>query len=53
VIWFDGWWVVSRDRPWLGVAYVWAMLSGFDLWVKCTSSVELEIHLDGRVLGIG
>jgi hypothetical protein len=45
--------VVSRDRPWLGVAYVWAMLSGFDLWVKCTSTVVLEIHLDGRVLSIG
>jgi hypothetical protein len=53
VVWFDGWWVVSRDRPWLGVAYVRAVLSGFDLWVKCTCSEELEIHSNGRVLGIG
>jgi hypothetical protein len=45
--------VVSRDRPWLSVTYVQAMLSGFDLWVKCTSSTELEIHSNGRVLGIG
>jgi hypothetical protein len=37
VVWFDGWWVVSRDRPWLGVAYGWAVLSGSDLWVKCAS----------------
>jgi hypothetical protein len=36
VVWFDGWWTVSRDRPWLGVAYVQAVLSGSDLWVKCT-----------------
>jgi hypothetical protein len=50
---FVGWWAVSWDRPWPGVAYIRAMLSGFDLWVKCTSSVELEIHLNGRVLGIG
>jgi hypothetical protein len=42
VVWFDGWWTVSRDRPWLVVTYVWAVLSGSDLWVKCTSSVELE-----------
>jgi hypothetical protein len=44
---------VSRGRSWMGVAYVQAMLSGFDLWVKCTSSAELEIHSNGRVLGIG
>jgi hypothetical protein len=43
---------VSRDRPWLGVAYVWAVLNGSDLWAKCTSSQELEIHSNGRVLGI-
>jgi hypothetical protein len=48
-----GWWAVSRDSPWLGVTYVWAVLSGSDLWVKCTSSVELEIHLNGRFLSIG
>jgi hypothetical protein len=53
VVWFDGWWAVSRDRPWLGVAYVWAMLSDSDLSGKCIGSVELEIHSDGRVLGIG
>jgi hypothetical protein len=29
------------------------VLSGSDLWVKCTSSAELEIHSNGRVLGIG
>jgi hypothetical protein len=29
------------------------VLSGSNLWVKCTSSAELEIHLNGRVLGIG
>jgi hypothetical protein len=44
---------VSRGRPWLGVTYVRAVLSGSDLWVKYTSSVELEIHSNGRVLGIG
>jgi hypothetical protein len=43
----------SRDRPWLGVAYVRAVLSGSDVWVKCTSSAELEIHSNDRVLGIG
>jgi hypothetical protein len=43
----------SRDRPWLSVAYVRAVLSGFDLWVKCTNSVELEIHSNDRVLSIG
>jgi hypothetical protein len=53
VVWFDGWWAVNRDRPWLGVAYVRAVLSGFDLWVKCTCSAELEIHSNGRVLSIG
>jgi hypothetical protein len=53
VVWFDGWWPISRDRSWLGVAYVRAMLSGSDLWVKCISSAELEIHLNGCVLGIG
>jgi hypothetical protein len=53
VVWFDGWWAVSRDRPWLGVAYVWAVLSGFDLWEKCINSAELEIHLNGHILGIG
>jgi hypothetical protein len=52
VVWFDGWWEVSRDRPWLGVANVWAMLSGSDLWVKCTSSIELEIQSNDCVLGI-
>jgi hypothetical protein len=31
-----------RDRPWLGVAYVRAVLSGSGLWVKCTSSAEFE-----------
>jgi hypothetical protein len=31
-----------RDRPWLGVAYVRAVLSGSGLWVKCTSSAESE-----------
>jgi hypothetical protein len=44
---------VSQGRPWLGVTYVRAVLSGSDLWVKCTSSAELEIHSNGRVLGIG
>jgi hypothetical protein len=44
---------VSRGRPWLGVAYVQAVLSGSDLWIKCTSSIELEINSNGRVLGIG
>jgi hypothetical protein len=29
------------------------VLNGFDLWVKCTSSVELEIHSNARILGIG
>jgi hypothetical protein len=53
VVWFDGWWVVSRDRPWLGVAYVRAVLSCSDLWGRCTSSAELEIHSNGRALGIG
>jgi hypothetical protein len=53
VVWFDGWWAVSQDRPWLGVTYVRVMLSGSDLWVKCTCSVELEIHSNGRVLNIG
>jgi hypothetical protein len=53
VVWFDGWWEVSRDRPWLGVAYVRAVLSSSDLWVKCTSSTELEIYSNGCVLGIG
>jgi hypothetical protein len=28
------------------------MLSGSDLWVKCTGSTELEIHSNGRVLDI-
>jgi hypothetical protein len=28
-------------------------MSGFNLWVKCTSSAELEIHSNDRVLGIG
>jgi hypothetical protein len=45
--------VVSRDRPWLGVAYVWAVSSGSDLWVKCTGSAELEIYSNGCALGIG
>jgi hypothetical protein len=36
----------------LGVAYVRAILSGSGLWM-CTSSAELEIHLNGRVLSIG
>jgi hypothetical protein len=53
VIWFDGWWAVSRDRPWLGVTYVQAMLSASDLWGKRTGSIELEIYSDGHVLGIG
>jgi hypothetical protein len=53
VIWFVGWWTVSRDRSWLGVAYVQVVLSGSDLWVKCTVSAELEIHSNGRVLDIG
>jgi hypothetical protein len=35
-----------------GVGYVRAVLSGFDLWVKCTCSTELEIHSNDRVLGI-
>jgi hypothetical protein len=49
------WWLgaVSQDRSWLGVAYVRAVLSGSDLWGKCTTSAELEIHSNGRVLGIG
>jgi hypothetical protein len=51
--WLVGWWAVSRDRLWLGVAYVWTVMSGSNLWVKCTSSTELEIHLNGRILGIG
>jgi hypothetical protein len=50
---FVGWWAVSRDRPWLGVAYVWAVSSSSDLWFKCSSSAELEIHSNGRVLGKG
>jgi hypothetical protein len=48
-----GWWAVSQGSPRLGVTYVRAMLSGSGLWVKCTNSTELEIHLNGRVLGIG
>jgi hypothetical protein len=44
---------VSQNKPWLGVAYVQAMLSGSDLWGKCTSSAELEIHSNDRALGIG
>jgi hypothetical protein len=44
---------VSRGRSWLGVAYVQTVLSGSHLWVKCTGSAELEIHSNGRVLGIG
>jgi hypothetical protein len=36
-----------------GCRYVQAVLSGFDLWVKCTVSAELKIHSNGRVLGIG
>jgi hypothetical protein len=44
---------VSRGRPWLGVTYVRAVLSDSDLWIKCTSSAELEIHSNGCVLGIG
>jgi hypothetical protein len=51
--WLVGWWTVSRDRLWLGVAYVWTVMSGSNLWVKYTSSTELEIHLNGRILGIG
>jgi hypothetical protein len=50
---FVGWWVVNQDRPWLSVAYVRAMLSDSDLWVKCISSAELKIHLNGHILGIG
>jgi hypothetical protein len=38
VVWFDGWCAVSRDRPLLSVAYVRAVLSGSDLWVKCEST---------------
>jgi hypothetical protein len=53
VVWFVGWWAVSRDRLWLGVAYVWVVLNGFDLWIKCTSSAELGFHSNGHVLGIG
>jgi hypothetical protein len=41
------------DSPWLGVAYVQAVLNGSDLWVKCTRSAELEIHSNDRILGIG
>jgi hypothetical protein len=52
-VWFDGWWAVSQDRPWLGVTYVRAVLSSSDLWGKCTISTELEIHSNGHVLGIG
>jgi hypothetical protein len=37
----------------MDVAHVRAMLSGSDLWVKCTSSVEFKIHSNGCVLGIG
>jgi hypothetical protein len=48
-----GWWTVSRDSLRLGVAYVQAMLSGSNLWVKCTSSAELEIQSNYRALGIG
>jgi hypothetical protein len=48
-----GWWSVNQDSPWLGIAYVRAVLSGSDLWVKCTNSAELEIHSNERVLGIG
>jgi hypothetical protein len=29
------------------------VLSGSDLWVKCTSSAELEIHSNDRVFSIG
>jgi hypothetical protein len=43
---------VSQDRPRLGVTFVWTVLSGSNLWVKCTSFAELEIHSNGRVLGI-
>jgi hypothetical protein len=53
VVWFVGWWAISRDRPWLGVAYVRAVLSGFDLWVKCTDFAELEIHSNDHAPGIG
>jgi hypothetical protein len=35
------------------LSIVWAVLNGFDLWVKCTSFAELEIHSNDRVLGIG
>jgi hypothetical protein len=52
VIWFNGWWTVSWDRPWQVITYIWAVLSGFDLWGKCTGSTELEIHSNDRVLGI-
>jgi hypothetical protein len=40
---------VSRGRPWLGVTYVRAVLSGFNLLVKYTSSAVLEIHI-GQVM---
>jgi hypothetical protein len=30
-----------------------AVLNGSDLWVKCTSSAKLKIHLNVHVLGIG
>jgi hypothetical protein len=36
----------------MGVTYVWDILGGSSLWM-CTSPVELEIHLNGRVLDIG
>jgi hypothetical protein len=45
--------MVSRDRPCLGVTYVQIVLSGSDLWEKCTSSAELEIHSNSHILGIG
>jgi hypothetical protein len=45
--------VFIRARSWLGVAYVRAMLSDSDLWVKCITSAELKIHSNGRVLDIG
>jgi hypothetical protein len=32
VVWFDDWWAVYQDRPWLGVVYVHAMLSSFGWW---------------------
>jgi hypothetical protein len=49
------WWlgVVSRNRPWLGVTYVRVVLSGSDLWGKCTGSAELEVHSNSHTLGIG